>query len=216
MISRTYVIIYVLTTYVEQRSREIAIRHLQRVIQTPQSSSIRITDTREPTTRCRVSFEHQEGLVARLGDEAGVKVWRDECFTGSVIEVVGEFPLGVFHGSESELGSAIVIRIAGCNVSCVNCLMTSDLLFYCQCRQTVGIRRDEARIPHHLGCPATSGNGRSNEVILNRYIRIIADSLHHYAKFAKVVELAVCYWSMLMTAEAVIISTRKNDSKYID
>lgn len=98
------------------RAREVAIRHLQPVVQRPERRAKTVADAREATARSRVRFKHQEGLPGRLCDRCGVEVGRDEALAGGMVEVAREHGLGVDRGAEACVGilcGAVVVRVAG-------------------------------------------------------------------------------------------------------
>ena len=69
-VSNTHIVVNVLTTNVEQSMAEVAVNHLQTVVEAPQGSSEGVTDTGETTTRSRVRFEHDERLLVLLGQQS--------------------------------------------------------------------------------------------------------------------------------------------------
>ena len=98
----------------QQRPREVTVRHLHPIIQSPQRRAKRVRDSREPTARCRVRLHHQERLAVLLREVRGVQVNRHDADPGRVVEVVGELGLGVL-GLEAlarERGCAVVVRVA--------------------------------------------------------------------------------------------------------
>ncbi len=74
MNGHTYVVSDVLSASMEQGPSEVAVRHLQGVVDRPQRRGERITDAREAAARRRVRLEHQERLSPRLREHRGVEV----------------------------------------------------------------------------------------------------------------------------------------------
>lgn len=72
--AQTYIIGHILPTSMEEGSSEVAVRHLQGIVDGPQRRSERITDAGEATARRRVRLEHQERLAPRLCEHRGVEV----------------------------------------------------------------------------------------------------------------------------------------------
>ena len=68
--TNTHIVVNVLTTNVEQSMAEVAVNHLQAVIEAPQRSGEGVTDTGETTTRSRVRFKHDERLLVLLGQQS--------------------------------------------------------------------------------------------------------------------------------------------------
>ena len=69
-VTNTHIVVNVLTTNVEQSMTEVAVNHLQAIIQAPQGSGEGVTDTGETTTRSRVRFKHDERLLVLLGQQS--------------------------------------------------------------------------------------------------------------------------------------------------
>lgn len=74
----TYVVRDVLATKVEQRLRKVAVRHLERVVDTPKRSRKRVADARETTAGCCVRLEHHERLAPLLREHGRIKVLLDD------------------------------------------------------------------------------------------------------------------------------------------
>ena len=92
---------------------EVAVHHLQTVIEAPQRSRESVTDTRETTTRSRVRLEHDERLAGLLRDARRVEVRLDGVDTQAVIEELGELDLGVLRGTERLVDlTAVVVGVA--------------------------------------------------------------------------------------------------------
>ena len=99
----------------KQRSGEVAVRHLQPIVDSPERRCETIADAWEATTRRRVRLEHHEFLPELLGDAGRVQIRPHEVLPRGVGEVVREHVLGVLNGSEPslrELGCAVLVGIA--------------------------------------------------------------------------------------------------------
>lgn len=96
----------------EESSGEIGIRHLQGVVETPECSAERVTDSRETTTRSCVGLEHHEWLVLRLCVRRGIEVWRNDVPPRTVVKELRERFLRVVQGTNTKLGGTIVRGVA--------------------------------------------------------------------------------------------------------
>ena len=65
----------------QERTREVAIRHLETIIDTPQSRAEAVADTRETAAGRSVRFEHHVLLASRLRDGRSVQVRGDNVLT---------------------------------------------------------------------------------------------------------------------------------------
>ena len=99
----------------EQRAREVAVRHLQTVIHPPECRCKCVADTRETTARSRVCLEHHELLaVIRCGWDRA-EILRNEVLGCGVRQVVGEHVLRIYGVTKAcirEGGSTIVIGVS--------------------------------------------------------------------------------------------------------
>ena len=62
----------------EHRVREIGIGHLESIVHRPQRCPIGITDTKKPTTRRCVGFEHEKRLSSCSRKVGGIDVGLDK------------------------------------------------------------------------------------------------------------------------------------------
>ena len=111
----THVIRHILTANVQQRAREVAISHLQTVVDRPQCRSKAVADTGEATARSRVRLEHHELLPKLLGNARRVEVRLHHLDARGMGEVVREDGLGVLDVAEpsaGELGGTVLVGIA--------------------------------------------------------------------------------------------------------
>lgn len=93
--------------------REIAVRHLQAVIETPERDAVYVADTAESTARRRVRLKHDELLLVLLRDRRGVEQFLHNTETRVVRQIVGEDILGVDRSAEAFVQcSTIVVRVA--------------------------------------------------------------------------------------------------------
>ena len=108
----THIVVDVLATNVEQSVREVAIRHLQAVVQRPERCTETRTDPGETTAGRRVRLEHDEGLLNLLPDHASVCQLAADTDTGGVLEVERKLSLLVLGITQTRVdGSTIVIGI---------------------------------------------------------------------------------------------------------
>ena len=110
----TDIVRHVLPTDMQQRSREVAIRHLQPVVDRPQRRAKTIAYARETAARRGVGLEHHEVLAELLCDSCAVEVRLDNLLTGSMAKIVCEDSLGILDGAEiavRELGGAVLVGI---------------------------------------------------------------------------------------------------------
>lgn len=110
---KTYVIIHILPTNMQERSAEIHARHLHRVVQRPQSSAETLTYTREPTATGRVGLEHVQRLSSFQRQSRCICVARQQIARAAVIEEGGECFLRIVESTELVFGEAVVYRISG-------------------------------------------------------------------------------------------------------
>ena len=99
----------------EQRAREVAVRELQAVVNSPERGSERVADTRETAARRRVRLEHHEVLSELLRDSCAVKVRLYDALAGGVREVICEDVLRVDDRAKAvpgEGGGAVLLGIA--------------------------------------------------------------------------------------------------------
>ena len=109
----THIVVDVLATNVEQSVREVAIRHLQAVVQRPERCTETRTDPGETTAGRRVRLEHDEGLPGLLRDHCRVQVRLNNAHAGGVVEVLRKLDLRVYRSAKALVdGSAVVIRVA--------------------------------------------------------------------------------------------------------
>lgn len=108
----THVVEDILSTNVEQSTREIGICHLHRVVQGPESSTERVAYAREAPTRSGIGFEHQHPFPFRLGKRRRVEVRLNNRSSRRVSKKTGEQQLRVLRCADPELREAVVCRIA--------------------------------------------------------------------------------------------------------
>ena len=101
MDGKTHIVGVAHTADMQQRPREVAVRHLQPVVQRPQRRAERVRDAREPAARRRVRLEHHEWLAVLLSEERAVEVGLDGANGVAMVEVLGEDGLRVARGSET-------------------------------------------------------------------------------------------------------------------
>ena len=109
---KTYVVIHVLPTNMQQRARKVAVRHLQAIVQCPQGRAEAIANPRESTTRRGIGLEHQQRFIGRLGDVRRVQVWLYEALACGVSEIPREDILWIFgRVTDSKLRETVVIGV---------------------------------------------------------------------------------------------------------
>ena len=112
---KTYVVRIVLPTNVQERTREVAVCHLETIIDTPQGRAETVADTREATAGRSVRFEHHVLLAGRLRNGRSIQVRGDNVLTARMVEVILEDILWVDDRAKipsRECGGTILIRIA--------------------------------------------------------------------------------------------------------
>ena len=111
----TDIVRHVLPTDMQQRSREVAIRHLQPVVDRPQRRAKTIAYARETAARRGVGLEHHEVLAELLCDSRAVEVRLDNALARGVREVICEDVLRVDDRAKAvpgEGGGAVLLGIA--------------------------------------------------------------------------------------------------------
>ena len=111
----TDIVRHVLPTDMQQRSREVAIRHLQPVVDRPQRRAKTVTYARETAARRGVGLEHHEVFPELLRDSRTVQVRLYNGLARSVREVICEDVLRVDDRAEAvpgEGGGAVLLGIA--------------------------------------------------------------------------------------------------------
>lgn len=114
----TYVVRNILATNVEQSAGEVAIRHLQTVVDSPDSRTKAVADTRETSAGRSVRLEHHELLPKLLGNARRVQIGFDEILTRGVGEIIREDSLRIFDGSEGavrEFGRTVLVGVTANN-----------------------------------------------------------------------------------------------------
>ena len=110
----THVVRHVLPAKVVEHAREVAVRQLETVVDSPQRRTETIADAREATARGRVGLEHHELLPQPLGDARRVEVWLDNLLAGSMAKIVCKDSLWILDGAEiavRELCGAVLVGI---------------------------------------------------------------------------------------------------------
>ena len=105
----------VLPTDVQQRSREVAVRHLQPVVDRPQRGAKAVAYARETAARRRVRLEHHKVLSELLRNSRAVKIRLDDALARGVREVICEDVLRVDDRAEAVPGEgsgAVLLGIA--------------------------------------------------------------------------------------------------------
>lgn len=149
-----------------QRSREVRVRHLHRVVEAPQRRTERITDSRKSTTRGGVGLKHHELLVLGLRVSRRVQVRLDDSLTRimrkeireDVLRVADRAP-GVKLGGAIVRGVAIVIHVKDDGRR----RWMESLLFDGQEREVVSICIHEPGVPDLFGGPVTGGKIGANQ-----------------------------------------------------
>lgn len=98
----------------QQSMSEVGISHLEPVVRRPKSCSVCVAYTGKATTRCGISFEHNEWFSCLLSEVGGIDVRGDKVSnSGLVFEVKRKDSLGGNDGCAGvELSCAIVVGIA--------------------------------------------------------------------------------------------------------
>lgn len=113
-----YIVRNILTTNVQQSTRKVAVRHLQTVVDGPDSRAKAVADTRETSAGRSVRLEHHELLPELLGNARRIQIGFDEILTGGVGEIVREDSLRIFDGSEGavrEFGCTVLVGVTANN-----------------------------------------------------------------------------------------------------
>ena len=164
----------------QQRPSEVAVRHLEPVIDRPERRAKAVAHSRESAARCGVGLEHHELLPGLLrGGDRG-EVLCDEVPARRVREVVREHILRVYRGAEAcvgERGGAVVIWVL---------LDRED-------RDTAVIAGDEACVEDGLQRPRAL-QARCDEVAACGDRSVVVDRVYHDAKLVKIVRLVVILW----------------------
>lgn len=90
---------------------EVAVGHLQAIVEDPETSTEALRDTGEATAGRRVGLEHDEGEVGLLREHCGVEVVLHHRNGHVVAEEAGEVELGILVGTGTELSKAIVVGV---------------------------------------------------------------------------------------------------------
>lgn len=194
----TYVVGHILSTSMQQGTREVTVRHLQAVVDGPERRREGIADPREASTGRRVRLKHQERLSPCLRHHRRVQIVRDKTLTVLVREVRWEHLERVLWrviGIWEDYG-AVVARVAARHerVSKRDRKHESlkwHSLFNGECGQILIVRLYEASVPHGLwpGSPVRSLHTGGDERLLVRHQGIALVRLREQREFSEVVEL---------------------------
>ena len=95
----THVVVHILSTNVDKRVRQVAVHHLEAVVQCPEGDAKHVTDALETTAGGRVRLKHDERLSDLLCQSSVHQVIADGVHADSMRKVVGEDRLRVLRVS---------------------------------------------------------------------------------------------------------------------
>ena len=97
----------------EQRTREVAVRHLQAVVESPQRRAEGVRHAVETSAGRGVRLEHEERLADLLRQSRIDQKFADGVHADRVGQIVGEDRLGVLRVARSiSFLKAIVVRVS--------------------------------------------------------------------------------------------------------